>query len=276
MPKDAAREREDEVLNLVCTALSDDKRRCAVVGRPDRDLRTRELTVDALLCVAEEDREQLWAADVCLASNKFDPGLPAAMRTLRQMLLPPLTELAVKAGRAVSVTCVAYVRLPGVSRNQWKRITHEHVRNVCDRAVIALCRPDQEYYDTEVGIYWRAFDPNAGYERVMVGFSEPHLHESFRFSRAVSLKLTRQLKRAHEQGYPTLLILDQKAPDYVDWIANSLPEPPVIGEGLAFLVAHHKAKLSAGVLVNNDASVHEVYKRVGTSFRCECKSDGQG
>jgi hypothetical protein len=97
----------------------------------------------------------------------------------------------------------------------------------------------------------------------MLGFYDPFIHEGFRFSRAVTLKLTKQLASARSRGYPTLLILDQKAPKYVDWIINTIPEPYEVGEGLAFLVAHHKARLDACVLVQDDDSVHEIYGLVG-------------
>jgi hypothetical protein len=266
MPKSVAEDREDEVLALTCAALSLDGRTVEIEARPDRSSLARELTVDAILRVVEDGHDIAWAADVCLASRKFDPRLPAAMNSLRQILLPPLTDLATKVGRSVSVSCRAYVRLPGVSRNEWRRINQSYVRNVFDRVVMAFARPDKEWYDSEVGIHWLPTEFVLGNQRVMLQFSDPFIHESFRFSRAVSLKLTNQLKRASDSGFPTLLILDQKAPKYVDWITNIMPEPFEIGEVVAFLVAHHRASLSAGVLVEHDDSVHEIYRRVGKGF----------
>lgn len=262
MPKQGAHERENEVLSLVCAALSGAGRTVVVDSRPDRDP-AAALTVDALLRVSETGYEGLWAADVCLASRKFDPRLPAAMRALRQDLLSPLNELAQRVGRCVSVSCRAFVRLPGVSRNEWKRMVRYYMRNVVDRAAVAAVRQDQEWYDTEVGIYWgpEARWPNG--EQVMLQFYDPFIHEGFKFSQAVPLKLDTQLKRAREQGYPTLLILDQKPPDYVDWITNTMPEPVALGEMLAFLVASKEARLDAGVLVEADDTVHEIYYRVG-------------
>jgi hypothetical protein len=263
MPKSEAKEREDEALALVCSALSRDGRSLTVEDRPDRPGSARDLTVDAVIRVVEDDYDEVWAADVCLASRKFDPRLPAAMNGLRQALLPPLTELADAVRRSVSVSCRAYVRLSGVSRNEWRRMMNDYVRNVYDRARMALVRPDQEWYDSEVGIYWRQVEYGFTGERVMLQFYDPFIHEGFRFSQAVTLKLTKQLAGARISGYPTLLILDQKAPKYVDWITNTMPEPYEIGEGLAFLVAHHRARLDACVLVQYDDSVHEIYGRVG-------------
>ncbi len=122
MPKDAAHDREDECLELVCAALSDPPRSLTIEGRPDRAGRARDLTVDALIRVVEDGYDAAWAADVCLASRNFDPRLPAAMNQLREILLPSLSDLAARAGHHVSVSCRAYVRLPGVSRNEWRRM----------------------------------------------------------------------------------------------------------------------------------------------------------
>jgi hypothetical protein len=140
-----------------------------------------------------------------------------------------------------------------------------------DNAVLGVGRweslgstpPDQEWYDPEVGIRWQQAERWWDGQRVMLQFYDPFIHEGFRFSRAVPQKLNKQLKRARERGYPTLLILDQKPPDYVDWITNSAPEPPILGEMLAYLVASQRTTLNAGVLVNADDTVHEIYGCAG-------------
>lgn len=266
MPKQGALDREDEVLSLVCAALSSSSRTAAIETRPDRDP-AHPLTVEALLRVREDGYDGLWAADVCLASRKFDPRLPAAMKALRQILVPPLNDLTDKVGRCVSVSCRAYVRLPGVSRNEWKRMMQYYVRNVIDRVAVAATRPDQEWYDPEVGIHWQQAEQWPNGQRVMLQFYDPFIHEGFRFSRAVPQKLNKQLKRAREQGYPTLLILDQKPPGYVDWIINSAPDPSVLGEMLAYLLASQGSTLDASVLVNADDTVHEIFRRVGAAPR---------
>ncbi|GHF35393.1 hypothetical protein FHX82_007058 [Amycolatopsis bartoniae] len=262
MPKDAAHDREDECLKLVCAALSNPSRSLAIEDRPDRAGQVRDLTVDALIRVIEDGYDAAWAADVCLASRSFDPKLPAAMNQLREILLPPLSDLAARAGHHVSLSCRAYVRLPGVSRNEWRRMLNGYVRNVYDRAVMALVRPDKEWYDHEVGIYWHPDSSDFDVEPVRLQFYDPFRMEGFRFSRAVPLKLTKQLKRAHDAGYPTLLILDQKPPSYVTWLSNTCPDPHELGEAMAFLVGRHRASLSACVLVDHDDSVHEIYRHV--------------
>ncbi|WP_285645392.1 hypothetical protein [Lentzea sp. NBRC 102530] len=215
--------------------------------------------------MTEDDYDTMWAADVCLASRKFDPRLPAAMNGLRQLLIPPLTELAEQVGLRATVGCRAYVRLTGISRNEWKRMTNSYVRNIYDRAVMALMRPDKEWYDSEVGIHWLPNDAQPNSERVTLHFYDPFIYEGFRFSKAVHLKLTNQLPRARAAGYPTLLILDQKSPRYVDWTVNIAPEPLEIGEGIAFLVANRGVRLDACVLVNHDDSIHEIYHTVGNT-----------
>lgn len=93
MPKAAAKEREDECLELVCAALASGTRSLTVEDRPDRAGIARDLTVDAVIRVVEDGYAGTWAADVCLASRKFDPRLPSAMNQLREILLPPLTQL---------------------------------------------------------------------------------------------------------------------------------------------------------------------------------------
>ncbi|HEV7651967.1 MAG TPA: hypothetical protein VGP26_27750 [Actinophytocola sp.] len=272
MPKARAREREDEVLSLVCAALTTPERSVTLETRPDQDPASN-LTVDALLRVSEDESNELWAADVCLASRKFDPRLPAAMRAFRQDLLPLLNGLAGKVGRCVSVSCRAYVRLPGVSRNEWKPMVRSYMRNVVDRVAVAAMRPDQEWFDSEVGIRWRPAERWENGDRVMLQFYEPFMHEGFKFSRAVHLKLSNQLQRAGKDGYPTILILDQKPPDYVDWIMDIVPDPGELGEMLGFLVASQRATLSAGLLVDANDSVHEIYYRVGRRDLCgQCGS----
>jgi len=271
MPKDGARQREDEILDLVCSALSTDGRTLTLVDRPDRPGRSApDLTVDAVIKVSEDSYDARWAADVCLASNKFNPKVPAAMRELRQLLSPALTDLAAKVGRCVSVSCRPYVRLDGVGRREWRRRMAGVVRNIIGRAMLALAWPGGEYSDPEVSIRWQQVELWPHGDRVLLTFHDPFPGEGFRFADAVTQKLTNQLSRAHVLGYPTLLILDQKSPRYVDWIINHAPEPHEIGEGLAFLIGHHRTRLDACVLVENDDSVHEIYKRVGAPNECGC------
>lgn len=150
-----------------------------------------------------------------------------------------------------------------------------YVRNVYDRAVMALVRPEKEWYDPEVGIYWQTDSSDFDGDPVQIQFYDPFMMESFRFSRAVPQKLTNQLKRAHDMGYPTLLILDQKAPNYLPWINNVCPEPDELGEAMAFLVGRHNAPLNACVLIDHDDSVHEIYGRVGKPID-RCSQCGQG
>jgi hypothetical protein len=275
MPKKEAEAREDEVLELVCTALSNEHREVAIAERPDRDGVARHLTVDALLRVKAEHYEGLWAVDLCLASHGFDPQFPAAMRALEQQLRPKLDALAAQVQWGLTVTCTATLRPPRVSRNEWRRMMYEYERNIIDRARLAFLRqPDHEWYDSEVGIRWLPGAP-AGLngELVELTFTNPLTHAGFRFSRAVSLKLKGQLKRAHEAGYPTLLILDQKAPSYVRWVSHTLPEPVHLGEGLSFLASRYKASLNAGALIDYDNVVHEIYGTFGDPRVCPtCRS----
>lgn len=103
MPKDEALERENVVLKLVCDALSDEGRALTVVGRPD--LEKQVLTVDALIEVTDGGESRTWAADIALASKKFDGNIPAAMKALEQNLLPRLEALAAQLSRSVMVGC---------------------------------------------------------------------------------------------------------------------------------------------------------------------------
>ena len=44
---------------------------------------------------------------------------------------------------------------------------------------------------------------------------------------------------------------------------QAVPDLPVLGEALAYLVASQGTTLDAGVLINADDTVHEIYRRVG-------------
>lgn len=57
MPSSMARDREDQVLHLVCAALSDCQRSVTIATRPDREPPgDHTVTVDALLNVIAETR----------------------------------------------------------------------------------------------------------------------------------------------------------------------------------------------------------------------------
>ncbi len=257
MPKDEALEREDAVLKLVCDGLSNDQRTVRVVGRPD--LEKHALAVDALIEVAAAGASRTWAADITLASKKFDPRIPAAMKDLEDNLLPRLEELAAKLSRAVMVGCKPFVRSHRHTNKQWKALMREYQDNIYDRAVVAALRPSGQWFDSEVGITWQGPGSSFGDRRVFLSYNDPKIEEGFRFSHSVEKKLQVQLARAQAAGYPTILILDQKPPSYVRWVSNSEPTPYDIGCGLAFATSWLKGKLDVGVLVQSDDSVHEVY-----------------
>lgn len=266
MPKPEHEQREDELLDLVCSKLSRDGRQVVITDRPDRRPPSDVPPVDAIVRVVEGEYGQLWAADVCLVSKKFDPRIPAAMRELSDALLPSLVPLAEKLGKTLRLLCRAYVRPDNVSGKEWQILMREYYTNIFDRAIMAMTRPTGEWTDAEVSILWLNEDEKIE-ERVRISYSDPFINESFAFAPKVRKKLGGQLLRAREAGYPTLLILDQVAPNYVPWISNTLPEPYEIGEGIAFAVAHLRTRLDAGVLVNDDENVHEVYGRVGKAMQ---------
>ncbi|MDH6112316.1 hypothetical protein P3T36_003728 [Kitasatospora sp. MAP12-15] len=251
------------MLKLVCDSLTNEQRKLTVADRPDRPGGNKgNVTVDALIEVVESGSTRMWAADVCLASKKFDPRTPAAMAALKRSLLPRLEVLAAEVGRAVMVGCRPYVRSSDRNPKEWAALMVEYEQNIYDRVWMAARRVSGMWHDAEVGISWQGEGSTFPWGRVMLSYYDARINEGFRFSEAVHKKLENQLPRARAAGYPTLLILDQKAPDYVDWVINSEPTPFDIGQGLAFSTSYLKAKLDAAVLVNSDDSVHEVYGKV--------------
>lgn len=258
------------MLDLVCTGLSQGERKVEIVDRPDRRAVSEVPPVDALLRVIDNDHDERWAADVCLASKKFDARIPAAMKELQNALMTPLTELAEKADRTLTISCRAYVRLDRVPRKEWNGMMGGYHRNIWDRVIMALLRPTGEWTDAEVSIRWSAAGaPRIG-PRVLMSYQDPFSNEAFAFSPKVRRKLEGQLTRARNAGYRTLLILDQEPPNYVPWVGNILPTAYEIGEGIAFAVAHCRTTLDAAILVQ-DSSVHEVYGRVGKPAPCCCR-----
>ena len=63
MPKPRATEREDYVLDLVCSELSQGERKLQIVDRPDRRPPSEVPPVDAIIRVVDGDYEEEWAAD---------------------------------------------------------------------------------------------------------------------------------------------------------------------------------------------------------------------
>ena len=106
--------------------------------------------------VTEHGTSRTWAADIALASKKFDRQIPAAMKDLEDNLLPRLEEVAAKVNRAVMVGCKPFVRSERHTRNQWNALMREYQDNIHDRVVIAAMRPSGQWYDSEVsGDYGR-------------------------------------------------------------------------------------------------------------------------
>src|SRR5215469_16939800 len=83
--------------------------------------------------VTEHGTSRTWAADIALASKKFDRQIPAAMKDLE--------EVAAKVNRAVMVGCKPFVRSERHTRNQWNALMREYQDNIHDRVVIAAMRP---------------------------------------------------------------------------------------------------------------------------------------
>jgi thiol-disulfide isomerase/thioredoxin len=269
MPKQSAADREDEILELICAKLSGEDRKLEIIDRPDRRPRSEVPPVDAIIRVVEGDYEEEWAADVCLTSKKFNPHFPPAMKELQNAILAPLTELAQKVNRTLSINCRVYVRPEKVSSKQWKTMMAGYHRNIYDRVVMALFRPDGEWTDPEVSVVWRVPGEVTNGPQVRMSYGDPYVYEGFQFSPAVRRKLEGQLRRARDAGYRTLLVLDQEPPRNTPWIGDILPTPYEIGEGIAFAVAHCRTTLDAAVLVN-DSSVYEVYHRVGKQVSPYC------
>jgi hypothetical protein len=200
------------------------------------------------------------------------------MKELRKALMPPLTDLTQKVNRSVRLNCRAYVRPGTVPGKQWKAMMGGYHRNILDRAVMALFRPDGEWIDPEVIVLWSKPGQTTTGPQVQIFYGDPFIYEGFGFSPAVRRKLQGQLRRAHDAGYCTLLILDQEPPRDTPWIGDILPTPYEIGEGIAFTVSHSQATLDAAVLVS-DSSVDEVYYRVGKpTLSCcpHCRSACRG
>lgn len=271
MPIAGAKQREDKVLETVCVALSASGRRLEIVDRPDRRPPGDRPPVDALIRVVMADSyDCVWAADVCLASKKFDPRIPAATKELQKALTPQITAVARAANRRVTVLCRAYLRPEKVSGREWRILMREYHQNIFDRAVMALMRPNGEWTDAEVSILWRGAPENDNEDLVRMSYNDPFIHEGFSFSPTVRKKLQGQLRLAREAGYPTMLILDQQPPSYMPWIGNIMPTPYEIGEGIAFAVASVRAKLDACILVEHEDRVHEVYGKVGEPESPSC------
>lgn len=259
VPTDEAIRREREVVQLVIACLrSASHVEVEWLGSPDEQRDSRrfppDLTVEALLLLSNEDTECTWAVDVMNLS--WDPRLVPAISGFEDGLRTELQQLALEMGVGLSV-----LYKPPVAH---KDRGAGYRRQIVDYARRLI---EGEEHDPHESMHPLAADASTGVDvdreptepgRVMIaaGLAQtPDIAAQLDATLVPPLekKLSRQLLRAHELGYPTLLAIDQVGPQS-EVGNNFIASAAAIGQVVSRTVARHghaggQHSLDAAVLV---------------------------
>jgi hypothetical protein len=207
---------EDEALAVLVNAIAVAGHVAALTLRPEQ-VPAHPLDVDAMLCVDGTE----WAVDHCLLSR--DDQLPGAFRKLEGRLGPRVAAVASAHGVALTVSYRALATSTG------KQETEAYYQRVLDlvRTAATTGRSDAGDGFTSATVVAGAPAGQVYWSRFLTMTGNPAIGEQIRegISRALTKKLTKQLRKAKDQGYRVLLLLDQ------------LPRPGVEGSYTNFLAA---------------------------------------
>jgi hypothetical protein len=265
MPSQSAVRREAQLVNQVVRWLQDQGVPCAVRGWPDRvrDAWPKDLTVEAMLAFGQDPNTTSWALDV-MAVPVPEAVVPSIMAA-RHRILPQAAVLAEHAKRAVTVS-VRFVG-DGRARNDY----YDHVLELVESALAT----GSDYWDdsgadpaTQVLLSSSEFigDPSGplGPVRAHLMFATSatgDLLDQLRGTLAKPLgkKLTNQLKRAKNLGYPTLLTLDQLGHEGLAGGTNWLPSADAVATIVAEVCAAHQGVLDAAILATPAGEIMQVF-----------------
>lgn len=244
VPTDEAIRREREVVRLVISALhSASHVNVEWLGSPDEERNSgrfpADLTVEALLLLSDQDSECKWAVDVMNLS--WNPGLVPAIGGFEGGLRTELEQLAQENGVGLSVTYrppVGHKDRGAGYRDQIIDFARKVIEGEEHNPYQAR-HPLATDVNTRVEVDRQSSEP--GHVVISPWLSDtPVVAAQLEATLVPPLekKLSRQLLRAHELGYPTLLVIDQIGPPS-ELGNNFVASPTTIGQIVSRTVARH-------------------------------------
>ena len=270
MPSEQAVAREVRLVGDIVHWLRDPGVRCVVRGWPDRnpDAWPKNLTVEAVLAIGEKGVAADWALDVMTVP--VPQAVVSSMADARRRILPEAAVKAEQSKRAVTV-CLRFVG-DSTARSKY----FEHVLHLVQAALDS----GDDYYDesgadkeTQVLLSGGEFigppDGPLGAIRVHLVFSTSEtgdqlFHLRNTLAQPLSKKLTNQLKRAKDLGYPTMLALDQRGHEGLPGGTAWLPSTNTVTTVVTEFCNLHPGVLDAAVLATPEGTITQVF---GNSLR---------
>jgi hypothetical protein len=269
MPSEQATAREVRVVRDVVRWLRDQGAECVIRAWPDRNPHgwPTTLTVEAVLAIGEAGAVD-WALDVMTVPVPQE--VVSSTTDARREILPEVAVMAEQAKRAVIVS----LRFVGDATTRHKYF--EHVLRLVQEALDS----GDDYYDDsgadkethvllQPGEFIGPPDGPLGAVRANLMFSTSETGDLVAQLRntiikPLTKKLSNQLRRAKDLGYPTVLALDQLGheglPGGTAWLPSTNAVTTVVAEACAL----HPGVLDAAVLATPKGTITPIF---GNRFR---------
>jgi hypothetical protein len=265
MPGDQAVAREARLVKQVVRWLRTQGIESSIHGWPDRNrgVWDERLTVEAVLTLGTTPCQRDWALDVMMVP--VPQAVVRSIMTAREQILPQAAALAGQAGRAVTVS-VRFVR-----EAKERKAYYEQVLQLVQAALAS----GDDYFDEsgndpathvllEPGEFISGPDGPTGAVRVHLMFGTSttgDLLAELRETLAGPLgkKLSNQLQRAKDLGYPTMLALDQVGHEALPGGTAWLPSPHAVATVVTELCEAHPGVLDAALLATHTGELVQVF-----------------
>jgi hypothetical protein len=214
MPTEDAARRELKVVDQAVSAMRANAPHLTVTieGRPDtqRGQHPEDLTVEVLIGLADGTQKVTWAADVM--GFNWDPGLGPAVGYIHDRLHDRLAEVATRLGRGVTVLYTPHG--VGFSKKERDEFIDQFVARVEETVRARIDGRGADVFELETQIHVSDGPTAVAGEPVHLVYplgATALVIGQVRAALSVPLrkKLGKQLRRAHDLGYPTMLLLDR-------------------------------------------------------------------
>jgi len=265
MPGDQAVAREARLVKQVVRWLRTQGIESSIHGWPDRNRGAwdERLTVEAVLTLGTTPCQRDWALDVMMVP--VPQAVVRSIMTAREQILPQAAALAGQAGVAVTVS-VRFVREAKERKAYYEQVLH---------LVQAALASGDDYFDEsgndpathvilEPGEFISGPDGPTGAVRVHLMFGTSttgdllaELGETL--AGPLGKKLTNQLQRAKDLGYPTMLALDQVGHEALPGGTAWLPSAHAVATVVTELCEAHPGVLDAALLATHTGELVQVF-----------------
>jgi hypothetical protein len=264
MPTNAAARREEEIITAVARAwASATDLAVSIAGWPDRDRQSGTyppgLTVDALLRASNGASEAVWAVDVVTLT--WHPRLVPAVEWLVERLQAALEAVASRNQRRIVVGVGPRIGDPDGGASYVAAIVQwvEELIQGTDPKRSPFANDPNTYIDVRDEPFTDAGSPvKLMYLLSSTTSTFDQLQESL--ADPLRRKLDGQLLKAHDLGYPTMLVIDQVGHEDLPHGTNFLPSVGTVSQFVTSRVAQHGHAtgghvLDFGALVCSDGCV---------------------